>query len=189
MVCAPPQPYKGFVFIGTMEFNFNGYMAYVIQDTEEGCYIFNNHGFVMEAEQMLKLAKRLRETANAKGIKNNLVEHNRKRKIDFEKELGAYMSETKKPMPKPKEKAFVYLFECGGKYKVGYTKDVDRRVADLDHRPFPVNVIAVSKATSEALDIEQSLHTNLGKSRIGGEWYELSQAEVEKLKKCIEEIT
>lgn len=169
-----------------MEFDLSGITAYCIQDTDEGCFIFNSHGFVMEAEQMLELAKKLRRTALSKGIKKQLVEHNKNREIEIEKKWEEYRTKPKEQ--KPKKKGYVYLFECGGKYKIGYSIDVKRRVKELNRRPFTVNLIAVSKQTNQAFDKEQFLHSKLEKCRIDGEWYEFTQTIIDKIKEYIEGI-
>ncbi len=67
--------------------------------------------------------------------------------------------------------AYVYLFECGGKYKIGVSKDVGRRIKDLDNRPFKLNL--VSKVYSEmAYKVEGTIHSCLKAHKIEGEWYD-----------------
>lgn len=66
---------------------------------------------------------------------------------------------------------YVYLLECGGKYKIGFSKNVSRRVKELDNRPFKVNLIC--KVYSEiAFKIEGTIHTILKNQKIDGEWYD-----------------
>lgn len=70
---------------------------------------------------------------------------------------------------------FIYLFECGGKYKIGVSKNVERRMKDLDNRPFKINLI--SKVYSErAFKVEQTIHKCLKSYQIEGEWYEFKTA-------------
>lgn len=170
-----------------MEFDLTGRKAVVIQDNEKGCYIFDHIGFAMEAEQMEQLAKRLLKTAKTKGVKNKIEEYNKARNEElFARYSVSYNSPTE---PKPKKAAFVYMLECGGRYKIGFSRDVERRIAELDNRPFPVNIIVVSKATTEAYEVEQYIHSKLEHLRINGEWYEISPEGVEKVKKYIERIS
>lgn len=66
---------------------------------------------------------------------------------------------------------YVYLFECGGKYKIGVSKNVERRMKELDNRPFKVNLIC--KVYSDmAYKVEQRIHELMSKFKIEGEWYE-----------------
>ena len=168
-----------------MKFDLSGRYAYIIQDTEEGCFVFNCNGFIMGTEQMRYLAKRLLETAE--NTEPGAVDDcNQKREEELEKEMGGWNAVAKKP--KPKRGACVYMLECGGRYKIGMSTDVNRRAAELDKRPFPVNIIAVSKATEKAYDVEQHVHEQLLPFKIAGEWYNLPENVAEIVKKYIERI-
>lgn len=66
---------------------------------------------------------------------------------------------------------YVYLLECADKHKIGYSADVERRMKQLDTRPFPLELI--TKVYSEvAFDIEQEIHKELLDWRVEGEWYQ-----------------
>lgn len=82
-------------------------------------------------------------------------------------------------------KGSIYLLECGGKYKIGISKNVDRRIKELDNRPFKVNKIISKDNVVDVYSKEQKLHTKYSKKRIDGEWYEFNQ---EELKNIIDEI-
>lgn len=76
-----------------------------------------------------------------------------------------------KNKPETYASGYVYLFECGGKYKIGVSNDVNRRIKDLDHRPFKVTLI--SKVHSKmAYKVEGTIHALLKKHKIEGEWYD-----------------
>lgn len=167
-----------------MKIDLTGRKPCLIQDNEEGCYIFDHLGYAMEVEQMEYLANRLLETA--KGIEAREIEEYNK-KVD-DRLYEAYNIHCEKS-PKQKKSACVYMLECGGRYKIGYSLDVERRVAELDKRPFPVKIMAMSKSTTEAYDIEQYIHSRLEHLRICGEWYEISPEGAEKVKKYIERIS
>lgn len=75
-----------------------------------------------------------------------------------------------KNKPETYASGYVYLFECGGKYKIGVSNDVNRRIKDLDNRPFKVNLVC--KVYCEAAyKVEQKIHANLKKYKLDGEWY------------------
>lgn len=69
---------------------------------------------------------------------------------------------------------YVYLIACADKHKIGYSKNVEQRMKQLDTRPFPLKLVA--KVYSEiAFDIEQSIHKKLQKYKADGEWYKFGE--------------
>lgn len=153
----------------------------IIREDNDGCFISDSNGFLMPAEQMIEVAQKL--LLYAVKNKSNIEVYNQKRGIEFEKELSGWKSSPK--APKPKEEAYVYLFECGGLYKIGASKDVERRAAELDRRPSPLIVRAVSNATVRAFEMEQELHEKLKKYKINGEWYDFPEDIVKRLAQLI----
>lgn len=89
-------------------------------------------------------------------------------KINEEKQQESFRPFTK--TKKPNKRGYVYLFKCADKYKIGYSKNVEQRLQQLDVRPFKLNLIF--KVYSEnAYDIEQELHKRLDGYREISEWY------------------
>lgn len=69
---------------------------------------------------------------------------------------------------------YVYLMRCQDFYKIGFSKNVERRQKQLDTRPFPLDII--SKVYSEiAFDVEQEIHQKLEDFRVEGEWYSFDE--------------
>lgn len=165
-----------------MEFRLNGYDAYVITDTEQGCFINNCNGFYMEAEQMIELGKKLIATGRKKGVKEDILEYNRQNKIEYERKWSCHLKE-----PTPKATSHIYLMKCGDKYKIGVSNNVEKRKKQLDNRPFPVEIIAVSPLVEGAYEIERELHEIYSDCRIDGEWFNLTQEEVEGIKLSLSE--
>ena len=172
-----------------MEFKYGGFNAYIINKSEDGFYISDCNGFEMEAKQMIEVAFGLIRYA----YKNQdlIATYNQKRKM----ELDAYVSgewkkfnEITNSTNKLKKEGYVYLFECGGKYKIGYSKNVERRIKNLDYRPFDINLVAKSEFIENAYDIEQQLHLEYQNNKITGEWYELSTHQVEELEGYLENL-
>lgn len=65
---------------------------------------------------------------------------------------------------------YVYLMRCQDFYKIGFSRNVERRHKQLDTRPFPLDII--SKVYSDiALDVEQEMHKKFGADRVEGERY------------------
>lgn len=143
--------------------------VFLINETEEGCYLSNGNGFVMEAAEVKKLAEDLVRFADKNA--ETLAAHNIEQDCCYESlfySKGKRKEETKRAMP-----SCVYMFSCGGRFKVGISKDVERRRKELDNRPYPVEEFAVSEPIEDAWEQEQAIHKRLEKYRTSGEWYAL----------------
>jgi len=78
----------------------------------------------------------------------------------------------------------VYLISCGDvdgkKYKIGFTKKpIDQRLKQLktgNHQELTVETIFESKWATK---IEAQLHRNYGDRKVSGEWFDLTQTQVE----------
>lgn len=70
---------------------------------------------------------------------------------------------------------FVYILKCENRYKVGYSKDVNKRIKQLDTRPFKLELIY--KQYSEcAYRIEQRIHQQLVAFKVENEWYDIKES-------------
>lgn len=170
-------------------FNIGEYSsAYVFNETEDGIYINNGNGFVMENEQMIEIANKMINYANKN--KNILREHNKKRKIEFEEELKGFSSNNYKNNIKKRKhyKGYIYFFKCGDKYKIGYSKDVDKRIKQLDYRPYKIEFITKSILLEKAYLIEQDLHNKYKNNKVIGEWYDFNENQVKEIKKYINNL-
>lgn len=92
------------------------------------------------------------------------------------------IQEPKPPPPPPKKKdthGFVYLIKSGDAYKIGKSKNVSSRVETFSITlPHPVELIH----TVEREDYdkaEQELHERFAPKRMNGEWFNLSEEDVE----------
>lgn len=151
--------------------------AYVINKTEDGYFLSDGNGFAIEGEELFEIGINLLRFA--KKHEKDLELHNIQRRAEIEQELREW--ESKSNVPKPKTKAHVYIMKCGEYYKIGFSKDVERRARELDRRPYKVNVIYISPATEYAYEIEQGLHEWLEEYRVSGEWYDLPQDMIEAI--------
>ena len=152
-----------------MKRKINSYGAYVITETDDGYYLSDCNGFVFESEDLIEIGKGLIEFA--KHHKTELEQHNIEREKELYEDFCWYKSEPKQP--KPKAKAYVYILKCGEYHKIGYSKDVKRRVKELDNRPYKVEVVYVSPPLVNAFELELELHDACEGFRISGEWYDL----------------
>ena len=68
-----------------MRFSLDGIRSiYCIEDNADGCFISNGQGYIMEADQMIEVGKRLIATAKKNGVKQDIIEHNINNKSEFE---------------------------------------------------------------------------------------------------------
>ena len=144
------------------------YFAFYIQEVDGkyvARYAIGENPLMKPSEAKIvisMLEKYIKETTDEEVEKEN------------EKKLNEYRNSWNVPEVNKAESyagGYVYLFECGGKYKSGVSRTVERRIKDLDNRPFKVNLIA--KVYSEmAYKVEQTIHNFLKRYKIEGEWYD-----------------
>lgn len=165
----------------------SGQTAYVFTEYNDGIEMTNGQGFITCAEDIMELCNGLMKYAFKH--KNEIDVYNQKRMIEFEEELNGCVGTANIESRTTRSKGgYVYLLECGGKYKIGFSKDVERRINQLDTRPFKINLIAKSKYLSDAYYWEQGLHDACSDSKIDGEWYEFSASELRWVKEAISKL-
>ncbi len=71
---------------------------------------------------------------------------------------------------------FVYIVELGGFYKIGYTKDVKKRIKQMCEiqLPWPFNLVFSFECQTPKLT-ELHVHAQLDEFRVRGEWFELDK--------------
>lgn len=164
-----------------------GQMAYAFKKHEDGIEMYDCRGFTTCAEDIMELCYGLMKYAFK--YKSEIDVYNQKHEIEFEKMLNGCVGTAKKESRTARRKGgYVYLLECGGKYKIGFSKDVERRIHQLDTRPFKLNLVAKSKYLSDAYDWEQGLHDACADSMVDGEWYEFSENELQWVTEAISEL-
>ena len=161
---------------------WDGAVAIIAFDDDGTKYLVCQSGIRMSAERQLKLADELRQNALKNYDRVEAIRQEQKRKL---------LEEWRSCMDAPKEvktKA-VYLMKAGNDYKVGVSKDPQRRLEDiLRHRP-DVELIAYSKQipAKDALSIERKLHETLKKRNLVGEWFVLRSEEANVIASWIQE--
>jgi hypothetical protein len=91
--------------------------------------------------------------------------------------------------PRRAERRSLYLISAGGNYKVGVSKDPNRRLKEiLRHQP-DAELVAVSKpvTTHRAFEVEKQFHNVLSNRLIVSEWFKLSETEANKVAVLITE--
>lgn len=145
-----------------------GQMAYAFKKHEDGIEMYDCRGFTTCAEDIMELCYGLMTYAFKH--KSEIDVYNQKRMIELEEELNGCVGTAKKESRTTRSKGgYAYLLECGGKYKIGFSKDVERRIHQLDTRPFKLNLIVKSKFISDAYDREQELHEYFADKKVDRE--------------------
>jgi Meiotically Up-regulated Gene 113 (MUG113) protein len=77
---------------------------------------------------------------------------------------------------------YVYIVNCNGIYKIGYTMDsVASRVSNIQmSNPNKVRLVC-SIPSQTASTLERELHQRFRDRRVRGEWYQLTRRQVEAL--------
>ena len=87
-----------------------------------------------------------------------------------------------------RRRSSVYIMECGGFYKIGYTYNPDRRLQEIQiSNPFKVELI-YSEEMNFARKIEAQIHDEFLNKQKRGEWFELTKEDLEMVKKSIKEF-
>lgn len=166
-----------------MKRQINSFTPYFITNTAKGYYFSDNNGFIFESDDAIEIA--LGIIKFAKRYKKDIEKYNIKKHIEIENEMNNHRKTFVKP--KPKKKSHIYFLKCGDYYKIGISKDVNRRIKELDKRPFKIEVIYISDLTEKALEIEQTIHSSLERFRINGEWYNLPKGIIKIVCKAIKQ--
>lgn len=144
----------------------------LLLEDDNGCYIPKESYDLMlpsEVDKIIEGLKKYKDTYSDSYI-SNCNKEAREKELN---EMRKLQEESKKSQKHRDAKGYIYLLECGGKYKIGYSNNVERRMKQLDTRPFSLNLI--TKVYSDiAFDVEQRIHKMMSKYKVEGEWYDIS---------------
>lgn len=72
----------------------------------------------------------------------------------------------------------VYLLKCGDRYKIGIANDIERRIKELNERPYPVELLYYTRPIKNAHELESKLYQKYENKRLGGEWFNLDSDDI-----------
>lgn len=75
---------------------------------------------------------------------------------------------------------YVYVVQCMGRYKIGCTVDIKQRMSSFQFPEPPHLVLLIS--SEDMYHLEGSLHRKFMRQRIYGEWFALSQRDIDFIK-------
>ena len=152
----------------------------MVYENDDGFLVVgDNAGFWKTPDELLEIAGELIRTARL--LADEIEEHN----FNQEEYLDNLMTTHHHKKESKHVARCVYMLECGDRYKIGMSKDVERRIKELDKRPFEIRLVAKSELTENAYQIEQRIHQRAEPYRISGEWYEFSEPQAERLAEYI----
>lgn len=155
----------------------------MVYENDDGFLVVGDYaGFWKTPDELLEIAGELIRTARLHA--DEIEEHNFEQE-DYLDNLMTTSHHKPKSTPQPRH---VYMLECGGRYKIGMSKDVERRIGELDKRPFEIRLVAQSELTENAHQIEQRIHQRAEPYRISGEWYGFSEPQAERLAEYINSV-
>ena len=109
-------------------------MSYAFKECEDGIEMHDWQGFITSADDIIELCYGLIKYALT--YKDNIDIYNEKRKYDIESEMNGWKRSCesqdksyRERKIREKKKGYVYLLECGGKFKIGFSNNVERRIS------------------------------------------------------------
>lgn len=153
-------------------------MIGIIED-EDITYMteLNGYNFTLTKQEALPIIQKLIDfyisTDDEEIIWNNEIKKER---------IEASIESTKSKKPKDRNvNGFVYVFECENTYKIGFSRNVNRRfkeIATMQSKPMR---ILLEKYFDNAYRVEQYYHNNLQEFNTQGEWYRFTKNQITEL--------
>lgn len=158
-------------------------MRWMVEEGPDGACLINPIGY-MATPQELKLV--IDELIRfAKDHSDQIARNNAEADEFYEGWTNGSYRSSSESKPRTK-KRYVYMFKSGkNRYKIGVTTNVERRLKELNDRPYPVELFAVSDVPFyRAFEVEREMHELHADRRISGEWFEIDD-ECAELTACI----
>ena len=85
------------------------------------------------------------------------------------------------------ELGYVYLIRMNIDYKIGISKQPQKRLVEFTKLPYPIEKICVEKVL-DYKKVEKDLHEKFSAKRKRGEWFLLSKKDVDYIKKYLKKL-
>lgn len=87
---------------------------------------------------------------------------------------------------KPDLRKSVYIVECEGLYKIGYTFNIEKRLHTLQvGSPYLIRLVTHVK-TDNHKALESNIHSMFAPKRVRGEWFKLEEQDLNNLLQILE---
>jgi hypothetical protein len=92
-------------------------------------------------------------------------------------------------LPLQSREGSIYIAECQGMYKIGFSKDMyDRRMKLQVNNPFLVSIVYTSANIQGVNFVERALHEKYKAKLVRGEWFSLNATNVKHIKTAVNKI-
>ena len=109
------------------------------------------------------------------------------RRIDRHKAQGL---QTKTGRPLQSRVGSIYLAECQGMYKIGFSNEMyDRRMKLQVNNPFPVSIVYTSDEIQGVNFVEAALHKKYADKCVRGEWFKLNKTNVKHIRTAVNKVS
>lgn len=142
--------------------------------------VMDNMGFVVTRQQLLEILAGTKPFYDV--VPDEEIE--RYNKMKLEKRLPEFPRTVPQPQTSVASKiaGYVYILNAGPYYKIGASQDVTRRIKQLSTvPPFDLELIHTIQ-TDDMYGLEETLHEQFAGKRKNGEWFELTDQDVEIIK-------
>lgn len=158
-------------------------MQWMVTEAPDGAYLMNTAGYIATPHELSLIIDEL--IRFAKEHSDLIACNNAEMDERYERWQRGDYSDIPRRESRAK-KRYVYMFKSGeNKYKIGVSENVERRLKELNERPYPVELFAVSeKPFYRAFEVERFLHEIHEDDRISGEWFEINE-ECANLTACV----
>jgi hypothetical protein len=165
-------------FVGRLQRNFGLLLGGILQfHYRDGVVIAADQGgYILTKEEFEELITHWR--LFYEGISEEDIEsHN------SQIGMGSFRTVPKIRAQKTKsDSGYVYILQAKEYFKIGKTKDLDRRLTQISPQlPFEVELIHTIE-TKRMTELEQVLHAGLHHKRANGEWFKLEEDDLDWLK-------
>ena len=86
------------------------------------------------------------------------------------------------------EEGYVYLIKMNIDYKIGISKQPQKRLVEFTKLPYPIEKICIEKVLNYK-EVEKQLHKKFSTKRKRGEWFSLSKKDVNYIKKYLKKLS
>lgn len=139
--------------------------------------LVDQSGFVVTYMELLEILNAIHGFYN--DVDDDAVcEYNESILSDYHNRNVVTETQLNRKLEQSKRNGYVYLINAGEFYKIGISRNVDRRITQLSTiPPFDVTLVCIIE-TDDMLGLENKLHTMFSEKRVNGEWFTLSDEDV-----------
>lgn len=148
--------------------------TWVVFNDESGIYLENSAGYMATPDEAIEIVSGILNFLESNG--QRIEDNNEKQDRYYESLRNRSLKFGKNQTGSRQVKRYLYMFKCGDRYKIGVSRDVNRRLSQLNNRPYPVELYAVSdEPFAAAFEVERKVHEMLDAHKLEGEWFELDE--------------